>query len=59
MQLFTLNPNKLNAISNDQKREICQYKKENPKIQFEKKTLCSPVDLEEFLQFDNNGETGI
>ena len=33
--------------------------KENPKRQFEKKTQCSPVDLEEFLQFDNNGETGI
>jgi hypothetical protein len=27
--------------------------------QFEKKTQCTPVDLEEFLQFDNNGETGI
>ena len=26
--------------------------------QFEKKTNTS-VDLEEFLQFDNNGETGI
>ena len=49
-----------NAISNDQKREICQYKKDNPKAKnvelishFEKKFN------RQFLQFDNNGETGI
>jgi predicted ABC-type ATPase len=27
--------------------------------QFERKTQCGQLDLEEFLQFDNNGETGI
>ena len=25
--------------------------------QFERKVQCNPIDLEEFLQFDNNGET--
>ena len=45
-----------NAISNDQKREICQYKNRVRERQFERKTQ-TPVDLEEFLQFDKNGET--
>jgi hypothetical protein len=49
----------INKINSENEKHTLIHNVREFLSQFEKKTQCTPVDLEEFLQFDNNGETGI